>query len=589
MTDPRPRRPRRRAAAAGAALGVLAVLAPAAAAQAAPVTTITSPGPGAIVEYDYARSSQSEFDVEGTTADPTVTRVEIVCLDRRAGGVRKTPIGGWTLAEDGVFSARVTAPSRPCRLAAVPQSDDVLSDDALSRYAGPVVRGGVSDIEPHWFAVARSGLGGYARHLPAGDCGLQASRIASGDAPDVSTPIFYCSGNYGDWIENRAGVTVDGRRASLRFGDGASTVQRTVDPLTGDLRIVEVTNVRLCEAGPDSPCARRVDGSGVQLRRTTVQDHDGRQIRHTDEWVSTDGRAHGLQLLSLQIGGPGEPAPILRALTAPTATPTPTSWSVPWVTGDAFRAFALDEVVPEAPAGSPATIRVRADHDARDGDPFSGQGAITWETSPQKVTFLSERSMLARFHRTVPADGSVTMRTAYSQAPSAREVGRLVADAHVAWGLPDPDAVVDPPVTPEPPKPGPAPSPGPAPRPQPGPKAGRITPQALSLTTKGGRRDRKAPYRFALRGRLALPAGVPAATCRGVAVTLRVTARRKGRTATIATLRPALTADCRWSATLKLTKKAICGTNGRLTVRASSARTAALAARAAPRLSLRAG
>jgi hypothetical protein len=588
MTPWTPQRPHRRAAAVGTALGVLALLAPAAAAEAAPVTTITSPGPGAVVDagHDDVAGEETTFEVRGTVADPAVREVRLVCLDRRAGGLRTVILRSGIDVVDGAFTVPASTQGRPCRLAAVPVGATSPSEADLARYAGPVVRNGFARLERTSFDITRAGLGGYASHQPAGRCGLSSSRLASGDTPDVSAPVFFCSGGYGSWIENRAGVTVDGRRAMVEIQDGAGTYDQTVDRATGDLRIFEVTNVRLCRAEGDDPCARRVGGAGVQLRRTTVQDHDGRQVRHTDEWVSTDGRAHELQLLSLQVGGPGEASPILRALTAPSATAAPTSWSVPWVTGDDFRAFALNEVVPEAPAGSPATIRVRADHQAPDGDPFTGQGAITWETSPQKVTFLSERSMLARFHRTVPAGGSVRMRAAYSQAPGAREVRRLVADAHVAWGLPDPEAPV---VSPEPPKPGPAPSPGPAPQPQPGPKAGRITPKALSLTTKGGRRDRTAPYRFALRGRLALPAGVSPALCRGVRVTLRVTARRKGRVATIATLRPALSASCGWSTTLKLAKRALRGTGGRLTVRASTVGTTTLAARTAPRLALRAG
>jgi hypothetical protein len=588
MSPSREHRRHRGVAVAGLAVGTLALLTPVAAAQAAPVTTITSPGHGAVVDAgrDDVAGEDTTFEVRGTVADPTVREVRLFCLDRRAGGLRTVALRTGIDVVDGTFTVPASTQGHPCRLAAVPVGVDPSSEADLARYAGPVVRSGNAELERSSFRITRSGLGGYAAHQPAGRCGLFSSRIASGAAPDVSAPVFFCSGNYGDWIEDRVGVTVDGRRGTLEPQDGAMTYDQTVDRVTGDVRILEVTNVRLCRAEGDDPCARRVGGAGVQLRRTTVQDHDGRQVRHADEWVSTDGRAHELQLLSLQIGGPGEPAPILRALTAPSATPAPTSWSVPWVTGDAFRAFALNEVVPEAPAGSPATIRVRADDQAADGDPFTGQGAITWETSPQKVTFLSERSMLARFHRTVPAGGSVTMRAAYSQAPSAREVRRLVADAHVAWGLPDPEAPV---VSPDPPKPGPAPSPGPAPQPQPGPKAGRITPKDLSLTTKGGRRDRTAPYRFALRGRLALPAGVSPALCRGVRVTLRVTARRKGRVATVATLRPALSASCGWSTTLKLAKRALRGTGGRLTVRASTAGTTALAARTAPRLALRAG
>lgn len=588
MTLCRDHRPRLLGVAAGAALGALALMAPAAA-QAAPVTTITSPGPGAVVASgsDSELGEDTTFEVRGTVADPAVRQVDVVCLERKAGGLRSVTLRVGIDVVDGAFATPASTQGRPCRLAVVPAGVVPSSTDDLGRYAGPVVRSGHAQLERTSFQITRSGLGGYAAHQPAGGCGLYASRIASGDTPDVSAPIFFCSGGYGDWIERRAGVTVDGLRATVRSWDGSRTYDQVLDRATGDLRILEVTNVRLCRAEGDDPCARTVGGSGVQLRRTTVQDHDGRQVRYADEWVSTDGRAHELQLLSLQVGGPGEPAPILRAVAAPSAAPT--SWSVPWVTGADHRRFALNEVVPEAPAGAPATIRVRADHDAADGDPFSGQGAITWQTSPQRITFLSERSMLARFHRNVPAGGSVTMRTAYSQAPSARELGRLVADAHVAWGLPDPDVVAAPPGGPEPPKPGPAPSPGPAPQPQPGPKAGRMTPKALSLIATGARRDRRAPYRFALRGRLTLPAGVPPAVCRGARVTVRVTARRKGRTATIATLRPTLSAACAWSATVKLAKRALRGTDGRLIVRASSARTTALAVRTSPRLALRAG
>lgn len=128
-----------------------------------------------------------------------------------------------------------------------------------------------------------------------------------------------------------------------------------------------------------------------------------------------------------------------------------------------------------------------------------------------------------------------------------------------------------PPATPVPPDP-----------PAPGPRArvtARVFPEGLVLRAVA-RRDRKAPYRFKLRGRLVLPDGISTAGCSDGVVRLAVRAgkRRLSPSAKLA-------ADCSFRLTLKLGRRKA----RRVVVTPQFAGTAALAPREGSALRLRAG
>jgi hypothetical protein len=116
----------------------------------------------------------------------------------------------------------------------------------------------------------------------------------------------------------------------------------------------------------------------------------------------------------------------------------------------------------------------------------------------------------------------------------------------------------------------------------PGPRAravARVVPDAVRLRAIA-RRDRRPPFRFRLRGRVVLPAGIATAGCMGGVVRLAIRAgkRRLTRSAKVA-------ADCSFRLTLKLGRKR----SKRVVVTPQFLGTAALTPRDGTALRLRAG
>ena len=122
----------------------------------------------------------------------------------------------------------------------------------------------------------------------------------------------------------------------------------------------------------------------------------------------------------------------------------------------------------------------------------------------------------------------------------------------------------------------PAPGGGDPPRPR---LTARVVPERVRLRAVA-RRDRKAPYRFKLRGRVVLPDGISTAGCSGGVVKLAVRAGKKRLSRSVK-----LAAGCSFRYTLKLGRKRV----RRVTVTPHFGGTAALTPRDGAALKLRAG
>jgi hypothetical protein len=107
----------------------------------------------------------------------------------------------------------------------------------------------------------------------------------------------------------------------------------------------------------------------------------------------------------------------------------------------------------------------------------------------------------------------------------------------------------------------------------------RVVPDGIRLRA-AKRRDRKAPYRFKLRGKVVLPQGVAAAGCQDGLVKLAIRAGKRRLSRSVRAR-----GDCSFRLTFKLGRKKA----RRVTVRPSFAGTAALAPRDGRALRLRAG
>jgi phospholipase C len=148
----------------------------------------------------------------------------------------------------------------------------------------------------------------------------------------------------------------------------------------------------------------------------------------------------------------------------------------------------------------------------------------------------------------------------------------------------DPATGLVPGSTPPPPPPPPPPAVvPPPPPPPPPPTATRQRLRAFKVAVTP-RRDRRAPYRFALKGSLTPPAGVSrAGACTG---TVSVTVRAAGKSVLKRSVR--LHGTCGWSAHLRFASRRKLG-NGRLAIRVSFLGNALVSPSAVRKLAARAG
>lgn len=579
---------------------------------------------------------------------------------------------------DGTFSVDVNTPPINARIVALPENLD--SEEAFEQLqqaildeGGPfrptTVLGGAAG------SASLPGLGGFSLAIrgqrqgfglisPAGFAnlgdlggsipipvpvssfgalgGVTAGAIGTAEG-DFALNFMGAAGISDHYNAARGGLTVDGTRAYLRdhipVGSDelpAPTVERTVDFQTGGQKVVQTQNVYVAADPSDDPDDAPLEGgyraSGLQLQRTSVQDHDGRQISVTDRFRSVDGAAHridtlyaeGLTLLPydgrppFDIFGPCGPVPCgpladgplsglpslnlsnlaaLDELDDPEGPGLPEfdmpAFRIPWETGSKWetRSHAEPLTAPGTPTSSVFTRLPNASAllgtflNPGEGTPPaipSTYGAITFGTRPDAGLFLSDpitigmilggvsTQFVARFVRDVPAGGDTTITQVYSTGTTPGEVEALAAEAEKRL------APVAPPVdTPAPPVAPPAP---------PTPPAARKAPRKLSATSKL-QRTKNGQYRFRFSGKLALPSGFSASACRAGGGT--VTVQVKAGSNTISTRRVKLDRNCKYAVRINFRSAKRFGKRTRLTVVAKWSGNRALGPKPAQRFTVK--
>lgn len=528
------RRPRARLLVPVTALAVLLAL-PAVASADVSTTQITAPGPNAVLEGSVVATVSG-----GVTGSPLTTvsgtapgaadgdTVDIFCDVSFYGlsQVAEISEGPVTITDGRFSSSDVVVPQLPCTLRAVPTDEGVANNDSLTAaqqaaYTGPPVLAGQyvafgitpGATAPNFYrATSRGQTRGVAQYNSAGSVAPAGGGLASFGGLAVSytsedtnlRSVFYGSGMLG-WFGGTvpaarsrastrkapdvdladAGLVVDGRPAvpflGSDTGEFSSIVSHEVDPATGNLTLVETAPIVFTD-GPTPGAVPAVPGlpptAGLRLRRSVVQDHDGRQSTFRDTLEATDDAAHHVEVrYSEGVTPPVVTGPLDLVQTAPPA------FRVPWTSGDAYTAPSAGDAIAAAPAG-PATIyahapqfgvpaRARATARAASG-PGGPEGAFTFDAAPSDGRFLSSSSFVIRFVRDVPAGGSTAIRHVYSQDPTQDGLDRLVDDAL---------GRVRPTTPPDPPLPGAAPLPT---SPAPGTPASIIDPtERLSLAARG--------------------------------------------------------------------------------------------------------
>ena len=154
-------------------------------------------------------------------------------------------------------------------------------------------------------------------------------------------------------------------------------------------------------------CPAFVD-SGVQLHRTITTSDGGRVVTMNDTWSSTDGKAHSLNLLyDDAIGVLTEP---------PDGEP---GYEFPGQT--AFSPYAAGNTLP-GPSSAPASILVRSNVTAPDGDPNEADGAITFGGAPSEFVFSANEDFEEHNVLVVPAGGTASLSYIYSVGYSVADV-----------------------------------------------------------------------------------------------------------------------------------------------------------------------
>ena len=408
-------------------------------------TSITTPANPTYFIADNAASSQN-FTVSGTATGATSgDTVDINCyfntsdLSQSATVAHNVPVGSGgsfststanlALLEDGL-----------CKLRAVPSGT---TPSSLTPYSGPTIGVGERDNNPvasgpnmgtiqDYYLWAQQGTAAFD-YRSLGECGVYDGYLFTGLA--LTTTTFYCnpglfSGTFP--TSARSELQVDGTNAyspgtaaDITSGQGAGlpavTDTYTVDPATGNTTITETDPIVKCGQAtyPPTPtsCAT-LTSAGVTDHRTITQNTDGHISFVTDQFTSTDNKAHSIDMLwdnsQHFYGNSGNSTQLEYEF------PGQSSFSMH---------TAGDNVTLPASGG---TILIRM-HGAPDGDTGTGQGAIVFNRPATGATFTYQDSSESEFtlHQTgtVPAGGSTSYRWAFVQDYRAAQVA---ADAQAA-------------------------------------------------------------------------------------------------------------------------------------------------------------
>lgn len=351
----RARRSRRRALRTSALLAI--ATAASATALTAPAnavvtsTSITSHAPNAVIDADYGRIDVTAPETHAlqtirvtgkattTGAGPHLVRVGVVIPLTLFNNTLPIAFSDEVeVAADGTFSATVMAPPINARLVALPEelTDANALQAALVDGTGPfkwtpvlggfAVAGeapGIGSLslairgQEHGFGlVAPPGIPSFGgTGLPLGGMAVSIGALggvtsgAYGDtAGDVGLSFMGAGGITDQYNDARGGLTVDGTRAYLRDHIPLSAdelplpaASRSVNYENGGQVVVHTQPIYVAANPADDPDAAPLPGgyrpSGLVLERTTVQDHDGRQISVVDRFRSTDGAAHRVDVL----------------------------------------------------------------------------------------------------------------------------------------------------------------------------------------------------------------------------------------------------------------------------------------------------
>jgi hypothetical protein len=440
-------------AAAVVAVAALALAMPAAAAIT--TTTITTPGTSPVYSTFNGDTGTNTIALAGTTDStaPATDKVDLRCFY----GSPATSVlvqGGVSLAADGSFSVPAASLGafafRACRLRAVPAGTTSNSNVfrgplMLTSYFGTSkIVGGANNGQAYDFYNWGQQPSAASDFTSVGTGGLWDSYLYDA-AYGLDTIVFY--GNPWLWGgttgDTRSGIQVGGQNAYASSAaqrlfarsapgtcppscDGSQdnagfaplTFTFAQDATTGNITIHESENIVRCPTGIAYPPTHATCGAftstGVKIDRTIIQDHGGHVVWVSDSFSSTDGTAHPIDLLY------GNAQYLNQSRVA--------NIGYQFAGQSGYSAHATGDAV-TVPA-RPGSVYIKNLH-ADDGDPSTGQGAITYSVAPAGITFAASRfsvdsDFYMHYTNTVPATGALTYAFGFS---SELTTAAVVADS----------------------------------------------------------------------------------------------------------------------------------------------------------------
>ncbi|WP_210495623.1 hypothetical protein [Patulibacter sp. SYSU D01012] len=425
------------------ALGIAAALLGPTAAHAAVTTSAVTSVSGAQQPHmsddrdQAATASANQITVAGTTDGTTGDNVKIVCSSRN-NTVNQTFSASTPVNADGSFSAtgsmrNIYTYLNLCDLRAVPTGGGMPS--VLAPFAAKRVQVGEHYSYKHGsgpnagvvtdFWIEGAGDKAGAGYNSIGGCGLCDMSLHNPTTLEMSPELYgsnaaLFSGTVTAGGVSRPSAKIDGAPAytsesavqTNQSASGVPPLQWTqhVDPDTGDLTITETDALVTCATFPvtnGSADCPAFTPTGVTIKRTIKQNHDGQLVAITDRITSTDGNAHTYDFAYFQwIGSQG-------------------GYRFPGESG--FSPHTTNDVVAGEPG--PAAVSQFILNNSSAPSFNNPLGAMVTTPAADRYAFGSPGYFYDVQTGAVPADGAATVRHIYALAADTTTLDRLKSDA----------------------------------------------------------------------------------------------------------------------------------------------------------------
>ncbi|HEX6713053.1 MAG TPA: PASTA domain-containing protein, partial [Thermoleophilaceae bacterium] len=292
---------------------------------------------------------------------------------------------------------------------------------------------GANPADTQWdFFLSRAQSGAMNDFYSMGSCGLCDTYLFLPGSLFVSNPIWWANAGLFNSVNDNPGrtsVRIDGAgaytAANVRYdiqgteladnpGIPAVSETHSVDPGTGNLTVTERGRYVWCAEDrsvyppTDQSCASFAD-TGVAYERSIETRDSGHAVTIVDHWKSVDGKPHELDAIY------DDTERSTNAAISGHQGQVNFTW-----TQDGFKTYTTSTQVP-LPPSYPATMLVKTDASTGvGGDNKNPFGAEVFSSTISDLKLLhtgiaanATGEWQPRYEQTIPADGEITIATAY--------------------------------------------------------------------------------------------------------------------------------------------------------------------------------